>query len=116
MRTAQFAFALGFLVLNLAEMRALAATSTASFSVTATVQSTCLVSAPAAAFGPHTAATLTATTSHVSVSCTLPTSYSVDLRAAEKATNAASVRLSLTPSPEHTPGVYADTMMLTITY
>jgi spore coat protein U-like protein len=73
-------FALGFLVLGLATKPAAAATATTTFSVTATVQSTCLVSATAMAFGTYTGAVATST-SAVSVTCTNTTPYNVGLSA-----------------------------------
>jgi spore coat protein U-like protein len=73
-------FALGFLVLGLATKPAVAATATTTFSVTATVQSTCLVSATAMAFGTYTGAVATST-SAVSVTCTNTTPYNVGLSA-----------------------------------
>jgi spore coat protein U-like protein len=72
--------ALGFLMLGLATKPAVAATATTTFSVTATVQSTCLVSATAMAFGTYTGAVATST-SAVSVTCTNTTPYNVGLSA-----------------------------------
>jgi len=57
-----------------------AATSTTTFSVTATVQSTCLLSATAMAFGTYTGAVATST-STVSVTCTNTTPYNVGFSA-----------------------------------
>jgi len=74
------AFALCFLVLGLATQPAVAATATTTFGVTATVQSTCLVSATALAFGTYTGA-LATSTSTVSVTCTNTTPYNVGLSA-----------------------------------
>jgi spore coat protein U-like protein len=111
MRNSRLAFALGFLALNLAARPALAATSTASFSVTATVQSTCLVSAPTAASEPHAAARLEKAATRVSVTCTLPTPYNIDLKAADKTP----VQSALALAPE-APNAPANAMTLTITY
>jgi spore coat protein U-like protein len=69
-------FALGLLAFGLAPRAAVAATATASFSVTATVQANCLVSASAKTFGIYNGAVLKAT-SGVSVTCTHPTPYNV---------------------------------------
>jgi spore coat protein U-like protein len=69
-------FALGFLAFGLAPRAAVAATATASFTVTATVQANCLVSASAMPFRVYTGAVLNAT-SGVSVTCTHPTPYNV---------------------------------------
>jgi spore coat protein U-like protein len=80
MKYALFAFSLGFLASGLGSRPVLAATSIASFAVTATVQAGCQVSAPATAFGIYTTAGANAT-SAVSVACTHPTAYSVDLSA-----------------------------------
>lgn len=77
MRFALFAIALGLLASGLASRPALAATSTASFGVTATVQSSCQATAPVSAFGNYA----TAGASPVSVSCTHPTPYNVSLSA-----------------------------------
>jgi len=74
------AIALGFLVLGLAIKPAAAATATTTFGVTATVQSTCLVSATSMAFGTYTGAVATST-SAVSVTCTNTTPYNVGLSA-----------------------------------
>jgi len=70
------AFALCILASGLASRPVLAATRTASFSVTATVVSSCQVSAPATASGTYTA-TRPSPTSPVSVTCTRPTPYNV---------------------------------------
>jgi spore coat protein U-like protein len=67
-------------VLGLATRPAVAATATTTFGVTATVQSTCLVSATALAFGTYTGA-LATSTSTVSVTCTNTTPYNVGLSA-----------------------------------
>src|ERR1035437_219368 len=76
MKYTLFALALGFLASGLASRPALAATSTASFSVTATVQSSCQVSAPATASGTYTVTRANASTP-VSITCTNPTPYNV---------------------------------------
>jgi spore coat protein U-like protein len=73
-------FALCFLVLGLVAKPAAAATATTTFGVTATVQSNCLVSATALAFGTYTGA-LATSTSTVSVTCTNTTPYNVGLSA-----------------------------------
>lgn len=85
MRFASLAIALGFLASGLALRPALAATSTASFAVTATVLSSCQASAPVAAFGSDP----TARRSPVSVTCNLPSPYNVSLSAALSARVAA---------------------------
>jgi spore coat protein U domain-containing protein, fimbrial subunit CupE1/2/3/6 len=74
------AVALGVLALGLTSRPALAATATTTFSVTATVQATCLVSATAMAFGTYTGA-LATSTSAVSVTCSNTTPYNVGLSA-----------------------------------
>ena len=58
----------------------LAATATTTFSVTATIQATCLISANSLNFGTYTGAQVTATTS-VSVTCTNTTPYNIGLNA-----------------------------------
>ncbi len=64
----------------LAPGRALAQTATGSFNVTATVGSTCSVSASNVAFGNYTASQLDASGA-VSVTCTNGTAYAVGLNA-----------------------------------
>jgi spore coat protein U-like protein len=80
MKFASLIFALCFLASTLASRPALAATATASFSVTATVVSSCQASTPATAFGANTAARVNAA-SPASVTCTSPTPYNVSLSA-----------------------------------
>jgi|GEM_PF-6331826 spore coat protein U-like protein len=114
--------ALGFLSLLLVAMPAFAATATASFSVTATVQATCEVSAPATASKAYTAATTANAASNVSVTCTNPTPYNVSLGAGgtadagRKEADSASARQisALTASPAS--GAQADSVTVTITY
>jgi spore coat protein U-like protein len=77
MRFAPFAIALGFSISNLASTSAFAATASASFAVSVTVQSACQASAPATAFGNYP----TAGSTPVSVNCSLPTAYDVSLSA-----------------------------------
>lgn len=91
MKYASFAFALGFLASGLAPRPALAATASASFAVTATVQAACQVSSPATAFGVYTTIGTNAT-SAVSVACTHPTAYSVDLSAGLAAVDTATAQ------------------------
>lgn len=57
-----------------------AATPSTSFGVSATVLSSCAVSATSLAFGPYTAATVNAT-SAISVTCTSSTPYNIGLGA-----------------------------------
>lgn len=77
LRLLSFAIAMGFLVLNSSCRPALAASSTASFGVSATVQSACQAFAPAMAFGNYA----TAGGAPFSVACTNPTPYRVSLSA-----------------------------------
>ena len=77
MRFASFEIALGFLALGLAPIPVFAATSSVSFGVSATVESTCQATSPAAAFGSYP----TAARSAVSVTCTVLTPYTVTLSA-----------------------------------
>jgi spore coat protein U-like protein len=79
-KSALWAFALGFLAAGLAIRPVIAATPTSSFGVTATVQSDCQVSVNAMAFGTYTATVVNATTA-VSVTCTNTTPYNVGLSA-----------------------------------
>ncbi|MGO9317990.1 MAG: spore coat protein U domain-containing protein [Terracidiphilus sp.] len=76
MKYITLALSLGFLVSALASRPSLAATRTASLSITATVVSSCQVSAPATAPGTYTAIRANGATS-VSVACTYPTPYNV---------------------------------------
>lgn len=80
MKSASAVLALGFLMSGLSSRSVPAATPTASFGVTATVQAACQVTANAMAFGAYTAAALNATTT-VSVTCTNTTPYNVGLSA-----------------------------------
>lgn len=69
----------GVLALSLTPISASASTSiTTTFAVTATVQSTCIVSASPMAFGTYTGA-VSNSTSTVSVTCTNTTPYTVGL-------------------------------------
>jgi spore coat protein U-like protein len=116
MKYAIFAFVLGFLVLDLAAKPALAATSTTSFGVSATVlAASCQASAPPTASGAYAAVRANAA-SNVSVTCTNPTPYNVNLTsgltadAALKAAGTAAVSMASTPSPE------SDSITVAITY
>jgi spore coat protein U-like protein len=117
MKNARFALMLGFLVFNLSATPLIAATSTASFSVTATVQSTCQISTPAQASKADTAAS-----SNVSVTCTSPTPYSVHYStglaadAIKKTAGAASALLGYALSPDSPSDAHADSATVTITY
>ncbi len=90
MKIALIGFALGGLAIGLASRPALAATSTASFSVTATVVSGCQASA-----GAYTAARVAP--SSVSVNCTSPTAYNVSLSAGRSVDSAATTAAESTP-------------------
>ena len=57
-----------------------AATATANFSVTATVQATCLISANTLGFGTYSGSLIT-TSANLSVTCTNGTTYNVGLNA-----------------------------------
>jgi spore coat protein U-like protein len=80
MKSALSVFALGFLALGLAPRAAVAATASASFAVTATVQAGCQVSANAMTFGTYTGVVANAA-STVSVTCSNSTPYNVGLSA-----------------------------------
>jgi spore coat protein U-like protein len=82
MRHASIAFGLGLLMLGLASTPGLAATSTASFSVTATIADTCRIGSTATTFGAYPAA-MADPASAVSVQCFRNTPYSVSLRAGQ---------------------------------
>lgn len=122
MKNARFALLLGFLVLDLSAMPLFAATSTASFSVTATVQATCQVSTPAQASKADTAAWMANASSNVSVTCTSPTPYSVHYRsgstanAIRKTAGASSAQPDYVLSPDSSSGAHADSATVTITY
>jgi spore coat protein U-like protein len=115
MKSARFVLLLGFLVLNLSAMPLFAATSTASFSVTATVQATCQVSTTAQASKADTAAWMANASSNVSVTCTSPTPYSVHYRSGSTA-GASSAQPDYVLSPDSSSGAHADSATVTITY
>lgn len=74
------AFALWFLALGLVAGPIRAATPTASFGVTVTVQASCLITATSIPLGDY-AATVVRAKPNISVICTNPTRYTVHLRA-----------------------------------
>ena len=76
----------------------------ASFGVSATVQATCLVSAPSVTFAIHTGAMLNAT-STVSVNCTNSTPYSISLSAGSP--NGAAVATRRTTETDSALLIYA---------
>jgi spore coat protein U-like protein len=80
LKSALPAVAVGFLALGLAPMPAIAATTTTTFAVTATVVATCLVAATPLAFGNYTGV-VDAASSTVTVTCTNTTPYNVGLSA-----------------------------------
>ena len=122
MKNARFALLLGFLVLDMAAKPMIAATSTASFSVTATVQATCQVSTPAQMSKANTVAWMANASSNVSVTCTSPTPYSVHYRsgspadAIRKTAGASSAQPDYVLSPDSSSGAHADSATVTITY
>lgn len=71
---------LGVAALGLSSPRAQAATATTSFTVSATVQATCLISANNLSFGTYTGTQATAN-STINVTCTKTTPYNVGLNA-----------------------------------
>lgn len=71
-------FVIGFLASGIALRPALAATATASFSVSATVVSGCQATPTTQTFKSYAAASTNATSS-IAVTCTLPTPYVVSL-------------------------------------
>jgi len=79
MKFSTLACTLGLLTSAMSSRLVLAATQTASFSVTATVVSSFQVSASATAYGSYTA-TRANPASPVSVNCTMPTPYNVSYR------------------------------------
>ncbi len=100
---------------------AFAASSSASFSVTATVVSSCRASLPGAAEVVY----VRNSTSSVAVTCTLPTSYSIHTRAAVASTAAVqrvvgtsrnSSEVLRTGGEELPTGVQSNAIVVTITY
>jgi spore coat protein U-like protein len=77
----------GILTLGLASTAANATTATNTFNVTASVVSSCLVSAPALSFGTYNSTQIDATTT-LTVTCTNNTTYNVGL---DKGLNGGSV-------------------------
>jgi len=134
MKYTTLAVALGFMASALA---VLAATQTASFSVTATVVSSCQISTPATASRSYTAARVSPA-SPVSINCTMPTPYNVSYStspapsvtvttrktAGPETTSGTSNRFSpldaISGQPaeaQHdTPGTNADLVTVTVTY
>jgi len=80
MKSALPALVLGFLALSFSATSAVAAATTTTFGVSATVQATCLVGATPLAFGTYTGVVANST-STVSVTCTNSTTYNVGLSA-----------------------------------
>jgi spore coat protein U-like protein len=72
--------AIGVLALGLGSTSALAATTTTTFQVTATVQANCLISATTAAF-PAYSGVVADTTATLTVTCSNTTTYSIGLNA-----------------------------------
>ena len=137
MKYTSLAFTLGFLASALASRPVLAATQTALLSVSATVVSSCRISAPATASTSYTAARANPA-SPVSVNCTMPTPYNVSYSTgpAPNVTMTTRKRTDtetepgtshVTPKPDaafgqpagaqhDTPGTNADLVTVTITY
>lgn len=69
---------LGFAVLGLASLPALAATATGTINVNATIQATCLITTGPLAFGTYTGV-IAQSTSTISVTCTNTTPYHIEL-------------------------------------
>jgi spore coat protein U-like protein len=102
MKHASIVSGLVLMMLGLAFRPALAATSTASFNVTATVVDTCSIGSTSATFGAYVAA-MADPTSAVSVQCILKTPYNVSLRAGQAAaitTNLAGIAPRMTVDTE----------------
>lgn len=90
MNPALSVFVIGFLASGPALRPALAATATASFSVTATVLSSCQATPSTQQFRSYATATTNAA-STISVSCTQPTPYVVSLQAGDVPTESATI-------------------------
>ena len=75
-----FYVAIGVLALGLGSTSVFAATATATFQVSANVQSTCVISVTAATFGPYTGVVAT-TQATVTVTCSNGTTYNIGLNA-----------------------------------
>lgn len=85
-----------------------AATATATFGVTATVQATCLLSASSLAFGTYTGTQTDATTT-ISVTCTDTTTYEVGLDAGTAPGATVTTRRMTGPSSSYLGyGLYSD--------
>jgi spore coat protein U-like protein len=134
MKYTTLAVALGFMASALA---VLAATQTASFSVTATVVSSCQISAPATASRSYIA-TRASSASPASINCTMPTPYNVSYSTGPAPSVTVTTRKAAGPeaapgtgnkSPpsdaisgqpaeaQHdTPGTNADLVTVTVTY
>jgi spore coat protein U-like protein len=98
-KSAAFAFALSFLVFDLAPQPTVAATSSASIGVSVTVQDSCLASASSAKSGTDTIP-LEKTLYNVSVKCILPAPYTVSLSTGQVSGSIVAARE--TDSPEST--------------
>jgi len=81
MRSLSVAFAVGLLVAGLAPTPACAATASASFSVSATVVSSCQATPHLSAANGTPAFALANAASSVAIACTLPTPYTIAARA-----------------------------------
>lgn len=127
-----FALVLGLLAVGLASRPVSAATSTASFAVSATVVSICqATSPPSAAYGTF-GSSLTKAASSVAVTCNLPTPYSVVAHAAETPEASAFTRKSAgagygsshshfleahsEDQPDRSPRPHSEAIIVTVTY
>jgi len=99
MRLASFVFALAILELCPASRQAVAATTSASFAVTATVQATCQASSSAMGYKADAAAMKNAM-SAVSVTCDHPTAYNVSLSAGVVPSDAAAIQKAAGPASD----------------
>lgn len=99
MKNASYAFALVFLALGMVSRPAHAATLTATLSVSATVVSSCQISAPATAFGTYTARRASAA-SPASVACTSPTPYNVSLSSGQAHSATETTQISAGPTAD----------------
>jgi spore coat protein U-like protein len=104
-KSSAFACALGLLASGMTAMPALAATSTASFGVSAVVESDCLVSAPAATSRVYQGILMNPF-SDISVTCSRPTPYTVGLStgsAQDDSVTSPNTTSPALPSPACTP-------------
>jgi len=113
MRTTSVKIALSAVVFSLltfglAPQSGFAASTTATFAVSATVPATCTVSASALTFGSYVATAVSNSTSTVSVTCTNTTTYNVGLNPGATTGATVSTRQMLNGTQVLNYGLYKD--------